>query len=266
VPDWANHVLIVTGVGAFVAVVIFALLVLFGLVKPADPESGKWATKKVLFPLIAAVGGGAAALFASGKADPAPDTSAAIEVIAPPVSNAESPPAKADVASEVSEGDNPDETQTPPATQPPAATAISCTKPAPAALAGWAAEALGPRPDLQCPTKLSYPACVSELRARGVGETSGAEAADCGKAVGTYRRIVIAPILQIKAGYDSNLDDQESALRAPADVAEQGQRDYVLAEINRMNGQDWAEFSRRDAGSESDLDACYSSARCRSSQ
>lgn len=264
--EWASNVLIWTGVGAFVAVVIFGLLALFGLIEPRDPESGKWATRKVLFPLVVAVGAAAAALFASGQFDkPKPSD--------PQVSDEHGIPGVPDDPGSIDEPAIPDpnpgsqiEDVAGQETPEPAIASeeeISCIKPAPGALVEWASEALGPRPDFECSAKQNYPSCVSELRGRGSGETSAVEAAECGKAVADYRRSVIAPVLQIKASYDSNLDDQEKALRVWTSGTEEQQRDYVLAEIARMNGAEWRKFSAKDSESKFDLHVCYSNARCR---
>lgn len=133
----------------------------------------------------------------------------------------------------------------------------------PPSLAQWANDALGTPPTFRCATLAPYPPCLEELRSRSLPEISGESARSCGDSLLAFRRTHISPVYAAKFAYQDNLDAAEASLRMPRDAEEESRRDHVVAEIARMNGLAWRDFTVIDKRSRTDMLACQSKAqRC----
>lgn len=144
---------------------------------------------------------------------------------------------------------------TPPAPPPPPQAA--CQQAAhPPRLADWATAALGTPPSFRCAIAAPYPDCIADLRGRDLAEISRGAARACGDDLLAFRRTQISPAYAAKQSYQDNLDAAEASLRTPRSGEEEDHRDYVIAEIARMNGRAWQDFTALDQRSRGDMLAC----------
>lgn len=144
----------------------------------------------------------------------------------------------------------------------PSDAASNCAARAPEALRDWAQAELGERPDFACVARERYPRCVASLQGRAAAENSSIEARACAREIEAFRRNQISPVLARKGSYQVNLDSAEANSRSAGTPAELEHRDYVVAEIARMNGTEWQRFVTFDRDSLRDLGACNSAAKC----
>ncbi|MDP5103688.1 MAG: hypothetical protein NWP98_07155 [Erythrobacter sp.] len=145
---------------------------------------------------------------------------------------------------------------------PPAPSQTACRLAAhPPRLAEWANATLSTPPSFRCAITAPYPACVAELRERDVAEISREAARACGADVINFRRSHISSAYAAKLTYQDNLDAAEASLRIPRNVEEEDRRDYVVAEIARMNGQAWRDFTALDQRSKLDMLLCQTDAK-----
>lgn len=160
----------------------------------------------------------------------------------------------------------PTDTPTPPAPSTPTPTAC---RPAahPEFLTEWATAALGTPPTFRCAIAAPYPVCIADLRETQFAEISREAALSCGAQLLAFRQTHISPAYAAKLTYQDNLDAAEAGLRNPRNVEEAARRNYIIAEITRMNGVLWKDFTALDQRSKTDMLACQTDAnRCLTDQ
>lgn len=231
-PAYVTETIIWTCVIAFVVCVGVALRIV--IKERNDPAVRKWLLVSVLFVVV-----GGVATFAGGQFVPDQDDEAAEGTQTNSQSADNRPPAN--------DGDRPDGLPAPiiagPApAEPDAPEAPSQAPgdravPASEAVASWADAELGQRPTFN-PAAFPYPQCVATLRQQESVSRSDARA--CRTELETLHRKAIVGFYNVKAPYDLNLKYQEQAIRQNGINAdpEQPRYDYVVAEMNRLNGDD----------------------------
>ncbi|MCB2048318.1 MAG: hypothetical protein KDE32_08835 [Novosphingobium sp.] len=127
----------------------------------------------------------------------------------------------------------------------------------PGALKEWAKDRLGEAPDFKCATRQTYPPCIEEIREGSKTETSRLAAKDCGERIFAFRREFVTPVYAAKVTYQDNLTSSELSLRTPRSAEDEDRRDYVVAELERLNGKTWEKFADLDRQSSLDMAACH---------
>lgn len=221
-PPFVLEVILWTCVMAFVLCVIGGLLIVFGRWEPKDPKVKKWLLSGVLFSVVGGVVGFAGKQFAMPAATPAPiEQRLSNKAAAEPGPATPDPRPGADAAR-------------PPVAPPP----DNADNAIPEAVRGWAARALGERPLLSQQAAAAYPTCVARLGALDLAAVTQADARACRREVAAFHATVILPYYNRKTPYDRALQVQETQLR---DRADDPRYVYVLAEMDRLNGDDSAE-------------------------
>lgn len=235
----------------FAVLAVISILDLVKIVEIRDENRRKWLFRSVLGCVVLAVGG-----FGKAYYD---DRAKRLE---PSIEQPARNPKPSDVVGPTASGTtapSPAPTATP--AEPPPFDS-RCESRAPESLRKWANEVLGERPNFSCKMRDRYPPCIAELQGRAAAENSPTEARDCGKAIEQFRRDEITPVLTRKVSYQVNLDNAEATTRSAASPEEIVRREYVVAEIARMNGSEWDRFVAVDRESYRDLGACNSQAKC----
>lgn len=255
------------------AALVVLLLRIFTDWEPRNTPLADWLLRSVLFAVVSGVVGFAVysfnegtidqrvgAMFGGGD-DPDPPVPGPTNTVAPAPSPTSTPTPTPTLTPSPTPAPSATEGPSPP--PDPAPSTVSCLLPAPSALGTWAATHLGDRPNFACAWETPYPGCVDALRGRGPGETTQHEAADCAENVVTFRRNTIAPVLSLKATYDTNINAAAARLRRASSEEEVAQVEYLNAEIRRLNGSEWHEFTRVSDRSTTDMNACYSARLCK---
>ncbi|MDN3646793.1 hypothetical protein QWY75_11330 [Pontixanthobacter aestiaquae] len=138
----------------------------------------------------------------------------------------------------------------------------ACTMAPPPEFAAWAETNLGPRPNFACALEAKYPGCVADIQSRGEGATVGSEAAECARKITEFRRPTISKVYEFKDPYDRKIDEIAPSLSSPQTEIDQNRREYLCAEIKRLNGPQWQKFNALAKRSSRDAELCYSDARC----
>lgn len=229
---------------AFILCLAGAVLVLFELWTPRSRATRKWLLSGVLFSAVGAVGSFAAAQF-GGSPPPQPDSNqngAAKLAVAPPAPRPR-PPVVPDSAPSSETRETPADTL-------------------PAAVREWA-EVLGPRPGFETAMRAAYPNCVASLSGQNEASVPSEAAAACRRQLAQFHTEWILPVYNRKAPYEQNLELQERALR-PRNLEPEilPRYSYVLAEMARLQGEQWDRFVTLDRQVADDSAACLRR-RCR---
>lgn len=230
---------------AFILCLVGALLILFERWTPKRRSTSKWLVGGVLSSIVGAVGSFAAAQFSGtspppiAEADQSGTTKAALVSPSPPTPR----PAAADA------------TPTPSVQDMPADNV-------PAGVREWA-EVLGPRPGFETAMRATYPACVASLSGQDEASVTSEASAACRRQLAQFHTEWILPVYNRKAPYERNLEQQEQALRARNLEPEILPRySFVLAEMTRLQGEQWDRFVALDRRVADDSTACLRR-RCR---
>lgn len=247
-PDYVASVVIWTSVAAFVVCVVAGLAILLEWWVPKHPDTRTWLVGGVLVSIVGAVVGFVGASWKDPPVGPTAPGSFASPGVAPKAGETPSPKSAETVALMPS----------------PTSSGASCELHTPSALQDWSAATLGLRPNFRCVGEATYPECVAELRGRPGGEVSQVEARACADQIGEFRRTQVAPTYAAKAIYQTRLETAEVRLRSVQQPVDTDRREYVVAEIARMNGEGWADFVEIDRRSLGDLNLCNSGPKCAS--
>lgn len=239
----------------FAVLALISILDMLKVIELRDSGQRKWIFRSVLGTAVLSVGGLGQAYYdvliarLTGQgAQPQATASATASATGAPTATS-TPAAK--------QSPDPD-----PRKQDPPEPVENCGTQAPTALRDWAQAELGERPDFTCLARERYPRCVATLQGRSAAENSSTEARECAREIETYRRNQIAPVLVKKSSYQVNLDSAEANSRSAGTPEELARREYVVAEIARMNGTEWQRFVASDRESLRDLGACNSASNC----
>lgn len=225
-------------VAAFILCLIGALLIIFERWTPKSRATSKWLVGGVLTSAVGAVGSFAAAQF-GGTSPPIAQANQSGAAKAPPVSPL--PPASGPAAADAA---------------PTAAVPDTPADIVPAPIREWA-EVLGPRPGFEIAMRATYPACVASLSGQEEASVTGEASAACRRALAEFHTEWILPVYNRKAPYERNLERQEQALRARNLEPEILPRySYVLAEMARLQGEQWDQFVALDRRVADDSTAC----------
>ncbi len=254
----STTVLVWVGVVLFAAVSVIWLLDMVGVLTIRSPSQRTILNSALGVTLL----GGLASIVVAAFDSPQQDTPVPREPVTPaatPSATPATPPVAAgsDSAPPKPRAASPAATPEPPTTASMPQTACQQAT-HPPRLTEWATPALGTPPSFRCAIAAPYPSCTVDLRERNRAEISRAAARACGAELLAFRRTHISPAYAAKLTYQDNLDAAEASLRNPRNTDEEDQRDYVIAEIARMNGRAWAEFTDLDQRSRSDMLACQS--------
>jgi hypothetical protein len=208
---------------------IAGLLMMFNVWEPKDPAVKKWLRNGVVISIVGAVGAFGVRQFAAPSGPPSQPTARPAQpsepIVAPSGPGLREPPRSPPRAKAPSQPD-PDAPPSP---------AI------PVELQAWAMETLGPRPMLQADAEQQYPSCVSRLSNAGQ-DAEDNDALSCRRDLHQFHMDVIVAYYDAKRPYDRKLEAQEAALRkAGVQTVELPKYNYVIAEMDRLNGTDSAE-------------------------
>lgn len=223
-PAYVPETIIWISVLAFGACVIAGVLMIFGVLKPQDPAVRKW-----LFGGVITVVVGAVATFAVRQFDTTPAP--------PPVVRPDRPDPRAGKSA----GNDAQPSPSPPVEAPSEADPTREAPAIPPELRKWASETLGARPVLQANAEQAYPPCVSRLRNSAAAVDDG-DALDCRRDLQKFHMDVIVSYYESKRPYDRRLEAEELALRKGGlDAGELAKYNYIIAEMDRLNGAESAE-------------------------
>ena len=237
-------------VAAFILCLIGALLALFEIWTPKREATSKWLISGVLFSAVGAVGAYAAARFN--------DSSPAIQAAVAQPGSARA--AGDDRAASTRELVSNEAQPAPPAgdttPSPGAGGAETAQASVPASVRAWA-EVLGPRPGFEAVMNAPYPACVARLRGQEEAAVTNADAVACRRELLAFHTERILPVYNRKGPYEQNLERQEQVLRARGLETEILPRySHVLAEMARLQGEEWDAFVALDRRVGDDATSC----------
>ncbi|MGB3469702.1 MAG: hypothetical protein WBA51_02645 [Erythrobacter sp.] len=263
-PRLAIDILIYASVGAFVLFLVGVMLSYFGVWTSQDEKTSDWARGKVVLPVVGAVAGFTVLQFSAGADEPpgdgpVPAPTSPVSISPDPINSPIPVPSTSPTQAPLTPAPSPTPAlpDRPPARpNPPVVEAASCAIEHPSSLAQSAA-VLGKRPNPNCAKNAPYPPCVADIASRSLGETVRAETWDCSRDLTEWRRTYIAGVLTLKAPYQTELEGAEISTRPRANEELSEWREYILAEINRLNGPSWDRFVEIDARSKQDMDRCY---------
>lgn len=245
-PVLVPQIIIWTFVASFVLCVGAGLLVIFDLWSPRDPAVRKWLVRGVIVSVVGAVVGFGVRQFATEQ-ETGGNQAEAEAVVAPPApapTPAATPSGSPSAMPSPTPSPDPNPSPTPDATIP-------------AAVADWAATALGTRPGFAAIDAHPYPTCVEDLRAMPAESALAEDATACVRALDRYHFNYVLTYYALKQPYGARLDAEEQRLRGAAGSEEGGARyRYVLAEIARLNGPEWDRLQALDQRLRDDRAAC----------
>lgn len=233
-----------TFVFAFVVCVGTGLSVILGLYEPKDPAVKTWLTRGLVFSIVGAV------VSAGGYVIKTGGTPFAAEATpGPSAEDGPTPPQKTGNPSGTPAPSSPPTNRlvTPPIAEETGGVrsdqGSTQSVDHPADVKAWADTELGKRPLLSAPPTPAYPDCVADRRGRAADDVGPAEASACVRQLNRYHQTVIVTFYNAKAPYDTALEGQESKLRKGGITdEEQPQYNYVLSEMDRLNGADSLEL------------------------
>jgi hypothetical protein len=232
-----------TFVLAFVVCVGTGLSVILGWYEPKDPAVKTWLTRGLVFSIVGVVVSAGGYVIKIGQ----------LPLAAEAAPNASDKDASATPKTTI----DPSGTPAPLPSQPPISRSVvpsianetggdqesAKSVEHPENIKAWADNALGQRPVLNVRPSPAYPGCVADLRSRSSDDVGTTEAGACVRQLNRYHQTVIVTFYNAKAPYDTALERQESQLRKGGITDdEQPQYNYVLSEMERLNGADSPEL------------------------
>lgn len=228
-PAYVTETVIWTFVIAFVACMAGGVLMVLGFWEPKDPAVRKWLFRGVVGSVVGAVVAFGIQQFSTPPGDGQAKAPAADEnrpaAPAPPVQQPR-PLTRPERDREV----------------PPDTPVPQVVERLPDEVRAWAETELGPRPVLSSDGDGNYPSCVARLRSRESSDVSMTDARGCRRELQQFHMDVVVAYYEKKRPYDRNLEAQEAALRRNGlQTEELPKYNYILAEMERLNGEDSAE-------------------------
>jgi hypothetical protein len=237
---------------------------IFGLWEPKDPAVRKWLLSGVVISVVGAVVGFGVQQFNPPKHGENSEQSAKPGTAAT-LSNGSRQPTTSGSATP---GTAVDQSKTD--TEPGAAEGKSpssngpTTAAIPADVRDWAEHALGQRPILSPDVDSDYPPCVARLRNAAQADPDAAR--DCKRDLQSFHLSTIVAYYDVKGPYDRKLEREDALLRKGSLLPDELPRyNYIIAEMDRLNGEDSAEdeaVHRLEERLLSDIKRCAKSA-CR---
>lgn len=245
-------------VAIFAVAASISLLDMIGIVTIRDADQRKWLFRSLIGAVVLAVASFGARQFGTRippVSGPSATTTPTSVVSTAPTPSPGSTPVQRPVVSPTPS----------PSSRPGPSPGPSVAPDAPAcasseAVLAWAAEKLGPRPDIATGFEQDYPACVATLSA--ADQVDDDAASSCRAALEVHKAKFISPFFAAKIDYDARLKREERALRQGGVSSDELPiYNHVLCENESYNfdgGKDLERLNAAEARINDDIRSCRS--------